>query len=73
MLCYGLIAWSFLLEMLGSVPTPTTGSSTPHCFSTQPSPRLGSERRVVATCSVLGALLAAAGTARFVRRDLPST
>ena len=73
-LCYALIAWSFLLDMLGSVihlnhwVLDTSLLRHPAlALTTDPN------WRVVATYAVLGVLLAAAGTARFVRRDLQST
>jgi len=74
MLCYGLMAWSFLLDMLGSVIHPNHWVlDTSLLQHPALAPTTDPNWRVVATCVVLGALLAAVGTARFVRRDLQST
>jgi len=74
MLCYALIAWSFLLDMLGSVIHPNHWLlDTSLLQHPALAPTTDPNWRVVATYAVLGVLLAAAGTARFVRRDLQST
>jgi ABC-2 type transport system permease protein len=73
-LCYALIAWSFLLDMLGSVihlnhwVLDTSLLQHPAL-----APTTDPNWQVVATYAFLGVLLAAAGTARFVRRDLQPT
>jgi len=73
-LCYALIAWSFLFDMLGSVIhlnhwlLDTSLLQHPAL-----APTTDPNWRVVATYAVLGLLLAAAGTTRFVRRDLQAT
>jgi len=73
-LCYALIAWSFLLDMLGSVIHPNHWLlDTSLLQHPALAPTTDPNWRVVATYAFLGALLAVAGTARFVRRDLRST
>jgi putative exporter of polyketide antibiotics len=72
--CYALIAWSFLLDMLGSVIHPNHWVlDTSLLQHPALSPTTDPNWQVVATYAVLGLLLAAAGTARFVRRALQPT
>jgi ABC-2 type transport system permease protein len=74
MLCYALIAWSFLLDMLGSVIHPNHWVlDTSLLQHPALAPTTDPNWQVVAIYAVLGVLLAAAGTARFVRRDLQPT
>jgi ABC-2 type transport system permease protein len=73
-LCYALIAWSFLLDMLGSVIHPNHWLlDTSLLQHPALAPTTDPNWRVVATYAFLGVLLAAAGTTRFVRRDLQSS
>jgi ABC-2 type transport system permease protein len=73
-LCYALIAWSFLLDMLGPVMHPNHWVlDTSLLQHPALAPTTAPNWQVVATYTVLGMLLAVAGTARFVRRDLQPT
>ncbi len=68
---YGLLAWSFLLEMLASavdLPEPVRGASLLHHVALAPAVEV--RWLPVAVYAVLALLAAAVGVRGFVRRDL---